>query len=147
MPCAGGWFHSGDRARLDVGGHLHLIDRIKDSTRRRVENISAQEIEAILARSDLVLEVAVVPVPSDLGEDDIAAFVVPAPGAHPDPVEIVRFADRHMAHFMVARYVHFQDELPKTPNTRIEKYRLREWGSAHLAEMWDREQYGVRLSR
>ncbi|WP_297536921.1 AMP-binding protein [Amycolatopsis sp.] len=143
----GGWFHTGDRGRLDEDGYLFFIDRIKDVIRRRGENISAQEIEAILLRHPTVREAAVVPVVSELGEDDVAVFVVSEHRNTRDPVELVRYCDQEMAYFMVPRYVHFLDELPETANTRIEKYKLREWAAANRAELWDRERAGIELKR
>ncbi|ALL79378.1 hypothetical protein AD006_29280 (plasmid) [Pseudonocardia sp. EC080610-09] len=142
----GGWFHSGDRGYLDEDGYLHFIDRIKDVIRRRGENISAHEMEGILVRHPGVQEVAAIPVPSELGEDDVMIFVVPAAGAPRDPVELVRYCDRGMAFFMVPRFVEYVDELPKTPNTRVEKYKLKDWAVAHRDELWDRERVGVELT-
>ena len=44
---AGGWFRTGDLARFD-GEHLTIVDRLKDVIIRGGENISAQEVEALL---------------------------------------------------------------------------------------------------
>ncbi|MGD8166421.1 AMP-binding protein [Herbiconiux sp. P16] len=145
----GGWFHSGDRGYLDADGYLFFLDRIKDVIRRRGENISAYEMENTLAHHPIVREVAAVAVPSELGEDDVVVFVVPQhePDTSVDATAIVHFADLNMAYYMVPRYVHFVDELPKTPNTRVEKYKLREWAIAHRDELWDREQVGIVLKR
>jgi carnitine-CoA ligase len=142
-----GWFHTGDRGHLDEDGYLHFIDRIKDVIRRRGENISAHEVEAILVRHPDVAEVAAIPVPSELGEDDVMVFVVPTPGSPRDEESIVRFADANMAFFMVPRFVEFIDELPKTPNTRIEKYKLKERAAGQRDRLWDREATDIRLTR
>ena len=43
------WFHTGDRGRLDADGYLYFADRKKEAIRRRGENISAYEVETVLA--------------------------------------------------------------------------------------------------
>ena len=42
-----GWFHTGDGFRRDAEGNYYFVDRIKDSIRRRGENISSFEVEAM----------------------------------------------------------------------------------------------------
>lgn len=44
----------------------------------------------------------------------------------------------------VPRYVEFVDALPKTPNEKVQKYRLRETG---VAGAWDRDRAGGRVAR
>jgi crotonobetaine/carnitine-CoA ligase len=127
----GGWFHTGDRGYLDEDGYLYFIDRLKDVIRRRGENISPVEIEqAALAHPD-VAEAAAVGVPSDLpgGEDDVALFVLPRPGAVLDAQAIVRVCEERLAPFMVPRYVGILDEFPRTETQRVQKFALRERGA------------------
>ena len=70
------WLHTGDRGRLDEDGYLYFVDRKKEAIRRRGENISAYEVEMLIARHPAVLEVAAVPVASELSEDEVLVFVV-----------------------------------------------------------------------
>ena len=72
------WFHTGDRGYLDDDGYFYFVDRATDSLRRRGENISAQEIELVLESDSRIIEAAVTGVPSELGEDEVAVYVVPA---------------------------------------------------------------------
>ncbi|HEV8638579.1 MAG TPA: ATP-dependent acyl-CoA ligase [Chloroflexota bacterium] len=141
----GGWFHSGDAGRADADGYLYFVDRIKQSIRRRGENVSSWEVEKIVNAHPKVLESAAVGHPSDLGEEDVRIVIVPRPGETIDPIEIVRWCEERMAYFMVPRYVETRDALPKTATERVEKYRLKEEGLGPTA--WDREQAGYRLRR
>ncbi|MBI2461613.1 MAG: ATP-dependent acyl-CoA ligase [Candidatus Rokubacteria bacterium] len=141
------WFHTGDLAYFDREGWLWFVDRKKDCIRRRGENISAWELELILAKHEDVLEVAAVPVPSELGEDEVMVYVVPRPGHRLTPESVVAFCQAHMPHFMVPRYIDFSDELPKTPTQKVEKYRLRAKARAELDRIWDRERAGIRIAR
>ncbi len=75
---AEGWYHTGDVGTLDGDGYLTITDRISDVIIRGGENISAAEIEELLAGMDGVAEVCVVAEPdARLGEH--AAAVVRCP--------------------------------------------------------------------
>ena len=76
-----GWLYTGDLGWLDDDGFLYFVDRKKDIIRRRGENISSQEVENVIKANPNVLDCAVVAVPSELGEDEVKAYVTPRPGA------------------------------------------------------------------
>ena len=141
------WFHSGDRGYLDSDGYLFFVDRIKESIRRRGENISAYDVETILCTHPGILEAAAIAVPSDLGEDDVMACLVRAPGTALLPEEVIRFCAANMAHFMVPRYLAFLEALPKTASEKVEKYKLQAWAWDNIVAVWDREKTGVKLER
>jgi carnitine-CoA ligase len=139
------WFRTGDLGVLDSDQNLTYVDRVKDSMRRRGENISSIEVETVVMRHPAVLEAAVVGVPSDLGEDDILLFVTVLPGAALDYVELLDFCSARMPYFSVPRYVEIVSELPKTVIGRIRKDMLRAQGVGPAA--WDRETHGYIVSR
>ena len=141
------WLHTGDRGRLDREGYLYFVDRKKEAIRRRGENISAYEVEMLIARHPAVLEVAAVPVASELSEDEVMVYVVCRDGHKVSAEELVRFANRNMAHFMVPRFVHFIEAMPKTASEKIEKYKLKTWAEQNRAALWDREAIGLKLER
>jgi crotonobetaine/carnitine-CoA ligase len=141
------WLHTGDRGWLDEDGYLYFVDRKKEAIRRRGENISAYEVEMLIARHPSVLEVAAVPVASELSEDEVMVYVVCRDGHRISEEELVRFANSNMAHFMVPRFVHFIEALPKTPSEKIEKYKLKVWAEQNRQSIWDREAVGLKLER
>jgi carnitine-CoA ligase len=141
------WLHTGDRGRVDEDGYLYFVDRKKEAIRRRGENISAYEVEMLVAKHPCVMEVAAVPVTSELSEDEVMIYVVCRDGQKVSEEELVRFANRNMAHFMVPRFVHFIDALPKTASEKIEKYKLKTWAEQNRASLWDREAVGLKLER
>lgn len=120
-----GWLHTGDMARMDSDGHLYFVDRKKDIIRRRGENISSQEIEALLKRHPQILDAAVIGVPSELGDDEIKAYIIPVTGTKPDPAEIISWCAQHLALFKAPRYLEFRESLPRTPSLRVRKEQLR----------------------
>ncbi|MDB5271581.1 MAG: ATP-dependent acyl-CoA ligase [Hymenobacter sp.] len=140
-----GWFHTGDGFTVDQDGTYFFSDRMKDSIRRRGENISSFEVEAEIALHPLVREVAVVPVPSELSEDDVLCVVASVPGSTIDPIELLEFLRPRMPHFMLPRYVRIVEELPKTATQKVQKHVLRTAGIT--VDTWDREVAGVIVRR
>lgn len=130
------WFHSGDRV-VREDGWLRFLDRIKDSIRRRGENVSAWEVEQVLLQHGDVEAAAVIPVPSRLGEDDVMAYVVPRRGAQIDLADLARFCEPRLPYFAIPRYFDLLERLPLTSTGKVEKYSLRERGIGAAA--WDRD--------
>jgi carnitine-CoA ligase len=143
------WFRTGDLGRLDPdenGDHnLTYVDRIKDSLRRRGENVSSVEVETVVMRHPAVAEAAAIGVPSELGEDDILLIVTLRPGAALDCAELLDFCAARMPYFCVPRFVETVNELPKNVIGRIRKDLLRTRGLN--PGTWDREKHGYIVSR
>ena len=139
------WFRTGDLGVLDSDQNLTYVDRVKDSLRRRGENISSVEVETVVMGHPAVLEAAAVGVPSDLGEDDILLFVAVRLDSALDYPELLDFCSARMPYFCVPRYVEVVDELPKTIIGRVRKDILRSRGVGPGA--WDRESHGYIVSR
>lgn len=139
------WFRTGDLGRLDSDQNLTYVDRIKDSLRRRGENVSSVEVETVVMRHPAVAEAAAVGVPSDLGEDDVLVVLTLRPGAILDFAEFLDFCAARMPYFCVPRFVETVDELPKNAIGRIRKDLLRERGVN--PGTWDRESRGYIVSR
>lgn len=139
------WIHTGDLGRQDAEGFFYYVDRKKQALRRRGENISSFEVEAVISSHPAVLESCVVGVPSELGEDDVKAVVVLKQGEALSAEALVRWCAPRMAYFAVPRYVAFRATLPKTPSERVQKYQLKLEGVT--ADCWDREAAGIVLER
>lgn len=139
------WFRTGDLGRLDADQNLTYVDRVKDSLRRRGENVSSVEVETVVLRHPAVAEAAAVGVPSELGEDDILLVVTLRPGVTLECAELLDFCAARMPYFCVPRYVEVVDELPKNIIGRIRKDLLRNQGVNPGA--WDREKEGYIVAR
>lgn len=129
-----GWLHTGDLVRQDDDGYFYFVDRKKDIIRVRGENVSPAEVESVLIDHPAVLEAAVIGVPSELTEDDVAAFVVPRQGDIVETAELVDWCRVRLAPFKVPRYIWRTLVLPRTETHRVEKHRLREQARAILAD-------------
>jgi crotonobetaine/carnitine-CoA ligase len=121
-----GWFLTGDLARRDADGYFWFVARKKDIIRKRGENISGAELDRVIGSHPDVMEAAAIPVPSELGEDDILVVVVTKPGAHLVARDIADWCRARLAPIKVPRYVAFSDALPHTPTHRVAKFKLRE---------------------
>ncbi|MFO6453045.1 MULTISPECIES: AMP-binding protein [unclassified Aeromicrobium] len=139
------WWHTGDAGTVDDDGFFYFLDRKKDALRRRGENISSQEVEAVVASYPGVLEAAAVAAKSDLGEDEVMVVVeVVDPDAF-DEEKLFMHCDRRMPHFMVPRYIRVVGSLPKTPTGKIRKVELRDRGLG--ADVWDATTHGLTPTR
>lgn len=141
------WFHTGDRGMRDADGYFWFVDRKKDCIRRRGENISAFEVEQIIATHPGVANAAVVPLATDTNDEEVGAVVVRKEGSALSELEIIEHCQRNMAYFMVPRYIQFRDALPTTVNQKVEKFRLRQELERDLSSAWDRELAGVQVQR
>lgn len=138
------WLHTGDLGHVDADGNLFFGGRKAHWLRRRSENISAYEIEAILGRHQDIAEVVVVGVPAELGEDDIKAFIILAEGARADPAGIAEWCNGKIAPFKIPRYFEFVKDFPRSITKReIERSVLKKMSNDNA---WDREKSLGRLS-
>jgi crotonobetaine/carnitine-CoA ligase len=139
------WLHTGDRVVRNEDGYFKFLDRMKDSIRRRGENISSFEVEKVIMSHPSVEVAAVFPVPSELAEDEVMTIVVLKEGAALDGETLVRFCEGRLSYFAIPRFVEFAGELPRTESGKVQKFKLRERGRS--AQTWDREAAGIKLKR
>jgi acyl-CoA synthetase (AMP-forming)/AMP-acid ligase II len=129
-----GWLHTGDLARIDSEGLVHIVDRAKDMINRGGENVYCVEVENALAGAPGVYEAAVVSVPDEVMGEKVGAVLVPVPGTTIDVPAVLAYLRERIADFKVPEYVAVQpDVLPRNPGGKLLKRRLRDetqWGSA-----------------
>ena len=117
----GGWFHTGDLAKVDEDGYFFIVDRKKDLIIRGGYNVYPREVEEVLYEHPAVAEAAVVAVPhAELGEEVGAAVALKA-GAEASPEEIQAFVKERVAAYKYPRHVWLVAELPKGPTGKILK--------------------------
>ena len=137
-----GWLHTGDFGTCRrPDGLLYFAGRRRDRLRRRGENVAAWEIEQVVGMHADVEACAAIGVPSEVGDEDIKIFVKPVGGKSLDPLDLVRWCERHLAYFQIPRYVELVDAFALTPTERIRKDQL----SASVAACWDLERSGYKI--
>jgi long-chain acyl-CoA synthetase len=121
-----GWLHSGDIARIDEEGFIHIVDRAKDMVIRGGENVYSVEVEAALFEHPSVADCAVIGVPHPVLGEEVGAAVVMRPGTTVTAEELGRFARERLASFMVPTHFWFLSQpLPRNPQGKVLKRELR----------------------
>jgi long-chain acyl-CoA synthetase len=121
-----GFFTVGDMGYLDDDGYLFICDRKIDMVISGGVNIYPREIEEALHRHPKVLDCAVFGVPDDQWGEAIKAVVEPKKGERASAAELTAFCKEHLAAYKCPRSFDFVDELPRDPNGKVLKRRLRD---------------------
>jgi long-chain acyl-CoA synthetase len=117
----GGWFYSGDMARMDEEGFYYLVDRKFDMIISGGENIYPAEIEGVFHKHSKILECAVIGVPDDEWGESVKAVLVLKEGQTATADEMIGYCREYLAGYKVPRSVDFVNELPKTDTGKILK--------------------------
>ena len=118
-----GWLRTGDMARVDEDGYVYFLGRRGDIIRRAGTNFSALEVEEVVRQLHGVVDVAVVPVDDELGDQSVAAFVV-REGERPTAEEIRAHCRTALAAFKRPQRIEFVAELPRTAVGKVQKHLL-----------------------
>jgi long-chain acyl-CoA synthetase len=121
-----GWLHTGDVARIDEEGFVHIVDRAKDMIIRGGENVYCVEVEAALFEHPAVADCAVIGVPHPVLGEEVGAVIVLRPGEDVGADELSRFVGERLAAFNVpSRFWFRADPLPRNPAGKVLKRDLR----------------------
>jgi crotonobetaine/carnitine-CoA ligase len=131
-PPPGGWIASGDLMRELPAGFAY-VGRAKTVIKRGGENISAHEVERVIAGYPGVREAVVVPVPDRVFVEEACAIVVWA--GYAEVAGLREFCAGQLAGWKVPRYIAgWPGALPKLSNQKIDRRRVRaglDLSSAH----------------
>jgi long-chain acyl-CoA synthetase len=121
----GGWFHTGDLARIDADGYYTIVDRKKDMIIVSGYNVYPIELENVLLRHPKILDAAVIGVPDEYQGESVKAVLVLRPGESVETKEITDYCREHLAAYKVPRYVEVRAELPKSATGKVLKREIR----------------------
>jgi malonyl-CoA/methylmalonyl-CoA synthetase len=125
---ADGFFITGDNAKIDADGYVHIVGRAKDLIISGGYNVYPKEVELTLDALDGVKESAVFGVPHpDLGEA-VTALVVPEAGRAAELSEsgLIQAVRQQLAGYKTPKRVFFADTLPRNTMGKVQKQQLRE---------------------
>lgn len=117
--------YSGDYFYTDEQGFLYFLGRRDDMIKSKGERISAKEVENNICGMDGVVEAAVIGVPDEILGQAIKAFIVQTNGVTLTEKQVMKYCTAKMETFMVPKYIEFVNNLPKTPNGKIDKKQLK----------------------
>ena len=119
-----GWLRTGDIAKLDDEGFVHIVDRKKDMIVVSGFKVFPNEIEAVLTLHEAVIEAGCIGVPDDRSGQAVKAFVVTRTSLSTE--QIVAFCRERLTPYKVPKYVEFRPALPKTNIGKILRRALTE---------------------
>ena len=122
---ADGWFRTGDIARIDADGYVHLVDRAKDMINVGGEKVYPRDVEEVLLRHPAVADAVVIGVPDPLLGEVVKAFLALQPGHALTPEEVAGFLRPHLANFKLPRTFAFVDAIPRSPSGKALRRLLR----------------------
>lgn len=123
----GGWFHTGDLARMDEDGDVYIVDRKKDMYISGGENVYPAEVENALYEHPDVSEAAVIGVSDPKWGEIGRAFVVPKPGKGIDEAALLNCLKERLARFKLPKAVVIVDKLPRNAAGKVMKNILKNY--------------------
>jgi acyl-CoA synthetase (AMP-forming)/AMP-acid ligase II len=128
---ADGWFRTGDLARQDERGDLHIAGRTKELIIRSGFNVYPIEVESVVNQHPAVSQSAVVG-RAVAGDEEVVAFVELRAGATATAEEIRAFAGERLAPYKRPGEIVVLPALPATATGKVLKGRLRELAAGRL---------------
>ena len=122
---ADGWLKTGDLARIDDDGALHIVGRLKELIIRSGFNVHPVEVETVLnAHPSVAQSVGVGRAVAD-GNEEGVAFVEPARGRTVDAAELAAHAAAQLAPYKRPAEIRVMDALPASPTGKVLRGRLK----------------------
>ncbi len=123
----GGWLRTGDVVVVEPDGWTTLVDRVKEMIIVGGFKVYPSQVEDHLRTMPGVDDVAVVGLPSDGGEEQVAAALVLETGAPTPDLETVRaWAEQRLPRYALPRSVHVVPELPRSQIGKVMRRLVRE---------------------
>jgi acyl-CoA synthetase (AMP-forming)/AMP-acid ligase II/acyl carrier protein len=133
----GQWFRTGDLGRFDEDGYLCLTGRVKDLINRGGQKLLPREIEDALLEYPGVMQAAAFRVAHPTLGEDVAAAIVPAAGAAPQPAQLREFLLSRLAPYKVPATFIFIDALPVNASGKVKRDTLTALAAAQAAAATD----------
>ncbi|MEI8406627.1 MULTISPECIES: acetate--CoA ligase [unclassified Kribbella] len=118
---AGGWYLTGDLARIDADGYFWFVGRADDVIKSSGHLVGPFEVESALLEHPAVTEAGVIGVPDPIAGEIVKAFVTLRPGHRPDEAlraELIAFGRRRLG-AVAPREVAFDQHLPHTSSGKV----------------------------
>jgi len=122
----GGYFYTGDVAKVDEEGNLYIVDRKKDMIISGGENVYCPEVESLLRTHPAVSEAAIIGIPDAKWGEAVKGLVTLKPGATVTEDELKEFCRSQLAGYKIPKSIDFYEDLPRTSMGKIYKKELRE---------------------
>ncbi|MDG5487775.1 AMP-binding protein [Sphingomonas sp. BGYR3] len=121
-----GWHLTGDLARIDDEGFVHIVDRAKDLIISGGFNIYPAEVERVVNAHPAVADCAVIGVPDDRWGEAVTAVVETKPGQTVASDDLIALCKERIGSLKAPKSVIMIDTLPRSPVGKVLKRELRE---------------------
>lgn len=122
----GGVLRTGDLARVDEDGFIHIVDRKADFIKTWRHRVSSQEVEACVLRLPDLVSAAAVGIPDPDAGEAITVAVTVRPGSSLTEDEVLAFARNELAKHKMPRRAVVLDSIPLNANGKIDKNKVRQ---------------------
>ncbi|MGE0600016.1 MAG: acetate--CoA ligase [Dehalococcoidia bacterium] len=119
---AGGWYLTGDLARIDADGYFWFVGRADDVIKSSGHLIGPFEVESVLMAHPAVAEAAVIGKPDPMAGELVKAFVSLHPGYEAGEalrLEILGFARQRLGAAVAPKEIAFSESLPHTRSGKV----------------------------
>ncbi|HEY1997743.1 class I adenylate-forming enzyme family protein [Paraburkholderia sp.] len=120
-----GWLKTGDLARAETDGALHIVGRSKELIIRSGFNVYPAEVEHVLNAHPEVVQSAVIGRAVE-GNEEVVAFVELTAGATVTPAELIVWCGERLAPYKRPAEVRVLAALPAASTGKVLKHRLRD---------------------
>jgi acetyl-CoA synthetase len=114
-----GWFFTGDYAKYDKDGYIWFLGRKDDIIKSFGYRVSPYEIERVYKSHPDVSDCAAVGEEVEKDKLLVVVYVLPHDEKDPDPNELLKFGQQHLAAYKAPKTVYLTREFPKTKNGKI----------------------------
>src|ERR1051326_3437054 len=121
-----GWYHTGDRGRVDAERSIRLTGRIKDEINRAGFKVQPAELDTLLETHPDVAEACAFALPDPIGGGAVAAAVRLEPGAALRAEELRAWCRERLRREAVPEYWYIVSSLPRSARGKINRDALRE---------------------
>ena len=111
---AGDWLRTGDVAVMDSDGYFQIVARKRDTIFFGDYSVYPRDVEEVIYENNKVMEVAVVGVGTEAGDQRVKAFVVRRPGSDLTEEELLALCRQRLDPYAVPWQIEFRDSLPKS---------------------------------
>jgi acyl-coenzyme A synthetase/AMP-(fatty) acid ligase len=114
-----GWFFTGDYAKYDEDGYIWFLGRKDDIIKSFGYRVSPYEIERVFKSHPDVADCAAIGEEIEKDKLLVVTYILPHEGKQPDPNELLKFGQNHLAAYKAPKTIYIAHEFPKTKNGKI----------------------------
>ena len=114
-----GWFHTGDIARIDELGRIHIVDRRREMIKYKGFQVTPAELESVMLEMAEIRDCAVVGIKDPVAVEIPKAFVVKMDGAALTKQQVMDYVAEQVAGYKKIRELEFVDSIPRSPAGKI----------------------------